>query len=55
MKLPNKVTGCVRCCQCLSVRRKKKIWWRSSSGHRLVWWGGCDVDLQPNLSQDHIA
>jgi len=19
---------------------------KNSSGHRLIWWGGCDVDLQ---------
>ena len=25
----------------------------SSSGHRLIWLGGCDVDLQSNASQDH--
>jgi len=27
----------------------------TSSGHRLIWWGRCDVDLQSNASQDHIA
>jgi len=27
----------------------------NSIGHRLIWWGGCDVDLQSNASQDHIA
>jgi len=33
-------------CLCPDCVTKKILKLDCSSGHRLIWWGGCDIDLQ---------